>query len=66
MELLSERTDAMHSAQLAAYIDGWSSLLDLLRHSRLILPQAPDADHARLAELVERIRTVTAPALDDE
>ena len=66
MELLLQRTQTLSTRELVAYLDGWSSLLDLLRRSRLILPQAPDADHARIAELVERIRSATAAALDDD
>ena len=63
--LLIERTEGLGAAQLAAYIDGWSSLLDLVRRSQLLLPHATPEDHARIAELVERIRAATATALDD-
>lgn len=63
--LLIERTEGLAPAELGAYIDGWSSLLDLVRRSQLLLPHATPEDHARIAELVERIRAATAAALDD-
>ena len=64
-ELLLERTRDMDPPQLAAYIDGWSSLLDLVRRTRLTLPRADDDIHAAVAEMVERIRAAQSAALED-
>jgi hypothetical protein len=64
-ELLLDRTAGLGAAELAAFIDGWSSLLDLVRRTHLTLPGA-DADvAAAIAELVEHIRAAQARVLDD-
>lgn len=65
-ELLLHRSEGLDAPQLGAFVDGWSSLLDLVRRSRLLLPQADEGEHALIAELVERIRAATAAALDEE
>ncbi len=59
---LAERLD---SSQLAAYLDGWTGLLDLLRRTQLILPHADAELHDGIAEVVERIRAAASRALDD-
>jgi hypothetical protein len=64
-ELLLERSEKLDGARLAAYLDGWSALLDLLRRTQLILPRAEPELHDALAEVVERIRAAMAGALDD-
>lgn len=64
-ELLLERSEGMAAAELMAFLDGWQSLLDLVRRSRLLLPLAEPAEHELIASLVERIRAATAAALDD-
>ncbi len=64
-ELLLQRTEGLEGLQLAAFIDGWSSLLDLVRRTDLIVPEArPDVADA-LALLVERVRAAQAAVLDD-
>jgi hypothetical protein len=64
-ELLLERTERLDALQLAAYVDGWTGLLDLLRRTSLILPRAEPELHDAVAEVVERIRAASSRALDD-
>lgn len=64
-ELLLERTKNLDSPQLAAYVDAWSGLLDLIRRTELILPRGDPELHEALSEVVERIRAATARILDD-
>ena len=64
-ELLLERTKTLGPAAMAAYLDGWSGMLDLMRRTDLLLPRAsPDVREA-VAELVESIREAQYAALDD-
>jgi hypothetical protein len=65
-ELLLERTSDLDAPRLAAFIDGWGSLLRLLDRTELILPGAP----AELAEAFEaalrRVRESQQRVLDDD
>jgi hypothetical protein len=65
-ELLLERTGKLERATLAAFIDGWSSALDLLERVDLLLPGAPSELRGALIELVQRIRDVQQQALADD
>ncbi|MFV8751163.1 hypothetical protein ACNOYE_11515 [Nannocystaceae bacterium ST9] len=65
-ELLLERTRKLEGATLVAFIDGWSSLLDLLGRVDLLLPSAPAELREALIELVSRIREVQQQALADD
>jgi predicted component of type VI protein secretion system len=64
-ELLLERTKDFDPRQLAAYVDAWTGLLDLMRRTQLILPRGEPELHDALSEVVERIRAATARTLDD-
>lgn len=65
-ELLLHRTEGLDTPRLAAYLDGWQSLLELLQRTELLLPgERPETKEA-IAAVVERIRASTAIALDDE
>jgi predicted component of type VI protein secretion system len=64
-ELLLERTNDFDPRQLAAYVDAWTGLLDLMRRTQLILPRGEPELHDALSEVVERIRAATARTLDD-
>jgi hypothetical protein len=59
-ELLLERTRKLDRATLVAFVDGWTSVLDL------ILPGAPAELRAALVELVSRIREAQQQALADD
>jgi hypothetical protein len=64
-ELLLVRTEELTGSQLAAFVDGWSSLLDLVRRTDLILPNATDEVVEAIADVVERIRAAQSKVLDD-
>jgi hypothetical protein len=64
-ELLLERTDGLSGPQLAAFVDGWSSLLDLVRRTDLVLPGAPPELESAIDDLVGRIRAAQARVLED-
>ena len=65
-ELLLERTRKLDRATLVAFIDGWTSALDLLGRVDLLLPGAPQELREALVELVSRIREVQQDALADD
>jgi hypothetical protein len=64
-ELLLERTDGLDAPRLAAFIDGWGSLMRLLDRTNLLLPGAPDPLVEGLEAVVRRIRESQARVLDD-
>lgn len=68
-QLLLGRTDELSAPQLAAFLSGWTSLLDLLKRPELCLPTATPEVHAAVAELVEQIehaQTVVLQHDDDD
>ena len=65
-ELLLIRTEALDASRLAAYLDGWQSLLELLQRTDLVLPGEPPETREAIAAIVERIRASTAAALADD
>ena len=65
-ELLLERTAGLDAPRLAAFIDGWGSLLRLLDRPDLVLPGAPPELHEALAVMVQRIRDAQTRVLEDE
>ena len=64
-ELLLERTEGLEPPRLAAFIDGWGSLLRLLERSALLLPGAPEELTAAFSGVVTRIREAQDRVLDD-
>ena len=65
-QLLLGRTDGLTAPQLAAFLSGWTSLLDLLKRPELCLPGAPSEVHAALAELVEQIEDAQLTVLEGD
>ena len=65
-ELLLERTVDLSGPELAAFIDGWSSLLDLLGRPELLFPGGSAAQRATSEELARVIRAAQARVLTDE
>jgi hypothetical protein len=65
-ELLLERTSGLDGPRLAAFIDGWGSLLRLLDQPRLLIPGAPPELATALAGIAERIRDAQDRVLDDD
>ncbi len=65
-ELLLERTSGLDAPGLAAFIDGWGSLLRLLDRPGLLFPGAPPELVEALTAMVRRIRDAQARVLDDD
>jgi hypothetical protein len=65
-ELLLDRTEGLDPARLAAFIDGWGSLLRLLERPELLIPGAPPELVEALAAVVGRIRAAQDLALEDD
>ena len=65
-QLLLGRTEGLAPPQLAAFVSGWTSLLDLLRRPELCLPAAPPEVHAALVELVDAIERAQETVLGDD
>ncbi|NVB37808.1 hypothetical protein G6O69_08180 [Pseudenhygromyxa sp. WMMC2535] len=65
-ELLLERTRDLDGPRLAAYIDGWGSLLKLLERSELIMPSAPPQLREGVDMLLRRIRLAQTRVLEDD
>lgn len=65
-ELLLERTSGLDGPRLAAFIDGWGSLLRLLDRPELVIPGAPAELVEALALMASRIRDAQARVLEDE
>jgi len=64
-QLLLGRTEDLSAPQLAAFVDGWSSLLELLEREELCLPDAAPEVRAELSALVLRIREAQEEILGD-
>lgn len=64
-ELLLARTEGLEPARLAAFVDGWSSLLELIGRTDLTVPGAPEEVQNSIAELVAAIRHAQSRVLDE-
>ena len=65
-QLLLGRTEGLAPQQLAAFISGWTSLLDLLKRPELCLPGAPGEVHAALVALAGAIERAQDTVLGDD
>lgn len=67
-QLLLGRTESLSAPQLAAFMAGWTSLLDLLRRPELCLPDASTEVQEALTELVAAIERaqITVLSGDDD
>jgi hypothetical protein len=65
-QLLLGRTDGLTAPQLAAFLSGWTSLLDLLKRPELCLPGASSQVQEALAELVELIEDAQRAVLGSD
>ena len=65
-ELLLVHTDGLDGPRLAAFIDGWTTMLELVGRTDVLMPGAPRelTDGVRL--VVERIRDAQDRVLDDD
>ena len=64
-ETLLERSSQLNDRQLIAFLDGWTSALDLLRRTDLVLPGAPPALKQAISTIVEEIRRIQYEVLDE-
>lgn len=64
-ELLIERTEGLEAPGVAAFIDGWGSLLRLLERSALLLPGAPEELLEAFSTAIGRIRAAQERVLED-
>ena len=64
-ELLLERTRGLDGPRLAAFIDGWGSLMRLLGQTKLLLPGAPDELALAFEAAVRRVRDSQERVLED-
>lgn len=65
-ELLLARTDGLAPSELAAFVDGWSSLLELFGRTDLTLPAASAETRTGLEDLVRAVRSAQARVLEEE
>lgn len=65
-QLLLGRTDELSAPQLAAFLSGWTSLLDLLKRPELCIPGGSPEVHAALVELAEQIEQAQDAVLRDD
>jgi hypothetical protein len=65
-ELLLERTRGLDGPRVAAFIDGWGSLMRLLGHTSLLLPGAPEPLKVAFEAAIRRVRDSQERVLDDD
>ena len=62
---LIERTDGLENRSLAAFVDGWSSLLELVERPDLLLPDVSDESREAVLHLTRRIREAQERVLQE-
>lgn len=65
-QYLLGRTEGMSAPQLAAFLDGWSSAIDLFKRADLCLPDGSEELREALRRLVAEIETAQELALADD
>lgn len=65
-ELLLERTEGLDAPRVAAFIDGWGSLLRLFDRTSLLLPGAPPQLREAFEAAVARVRDAQTRVLEDD
>ena len=65
-ELLLERTVDLDAPRMAAFVDGWGSLLRLLDRTELLLPGAPQVLTEGFVAAVRRVREAQTRVLEDD
>ena len=64
-QFLAGRVEGLGAPQVAAFVSGWTSALELVRRTDLTIPSEPDAVKAAVLRLVEAIETAQRTALAD-
>lgn len=65
-QLLLGRTEGLSAPQLAAFIAGWTSLLELVERPDICLPDAPEELHEGILALTRAIRRAQEEILGDD
>ncbi len=65
-ELLLARTEGLDPPQLAAFVSGWTSVLELLARTDLTLPDAEDGVRDAVARVVGRIEHAQRDVLGED
>ncbi|MBK6919657.1 MAG: hypothetical protein IPH07_19845 [Deltaproteobacteria bacterium] len=65
-ELLLSRSEGLAPAQLAAFIQGWTSALELLARTDLTVPEVEPVVHAAVATLVGRVEAASREVLSED
>jgi hypothetical protein len=65
-ELLLARTEGLEPAQLAAFVSGWTSVLELLARTDLTLSDAEPGVRDAVARVVDRIEHAQRDVLADD
>lgn len=65
-ELLLARTEGLEPRQLAAFVSGWTSALELLARTDLTLPDAEAGIRDAVAEVIGRIEHAQRNVLDTD
>ena len=65
-ELLLGRLDGLSAPQVAAFLDGWCSALELVRRTDVWAPDAPGRVQTTIEELVATIERAQAALLEED
>jgi hypothetical protein len=65
-QFLLGRVDGLGAPQVAAFVSGWSSALELVRRTDLTIPLASQEVKGAVVHLVEAIERARQTALDDD
>jgi len=65
-QLLLGRTEDLSAGQLAAFLSGWTSILDLLERTEVCFPEGPEELRMGLFALVQRIRRAQEEILESD
>ncbi len=65
-ELLLARTEGLSAPQMAAFVQGWSSVLELMRRVDLVFPDASAETKAAMQRFVDEIERARIEVLTDE
>ena len=64
-QFLTGRVDGLGAPQVAAFVSGWSSALELVRRTDLTIPEQTEEVKRAVARLVEAIERAQRTALAD-
>lgn len=65
-EFLLERSEHYSQKELVAYLDGWTTALELMQKTDLVMPGAPKELQEMLNAGVERVRQAQYLVLDED